>query len=209
MSGAVQHEALFNFIGGDPMLGPLQDNGGPTWTHLPLPGSPLIDAGSTDLALDFEGHPLETDQRGFARVQHGRVDIGAAESPSIDRDEDGLPNDWETAHGLDPDESADALMDSDDDGASNREEYLADTNPEDARSNLRLNIERTGLEVRLSLPTSPNRVYTLQHRASFGDAGWQDVDGAVGLPGTGGIVTFTQAAPLPAGFHRVRVSMTP
>ena len=29
----------------DPLLGPLQDNGGPTLTHLPLPGSPAIDAG--------------------------------------------------------------------------------------------------------------------------------------------------------------------
>ncbi len=28
----------------DPMLGPLQDNGGPTWTHALLPGSPAIDA---------------------------------------------------------------------------------------------------------------------------------------------------------------------
>jgi hypothetical protein len=30
---------------GDPRLGPLQNNGGPTQTRLPLPGSPLIDAG--------------------------------------------------------------------------------------------------------------------------------------------------------------------
>ena len=30
----------------DPELGPLQDNGGPTNTHAPLPGSPLLDAGS-------------------------------------------------------------------------------------------------------------------------------------------------------------------
>ena len=29
----------------DPMLGPLADNGGPTKTHAPLPGSPAIDAG--------------------------------------------------------------------------------------------------------------------------------------------------------------------
>jgi hypothetical protein len=29
---------------GDPMLGPLADNGGDTWTHALLPGSPAIDA---------------------------------------------------------------------------------------------------------------------------------------------------------------------
>ena len=32
-------------INTDPLLGPLQDNGGPTLTHLPMPGSPAIDAG--------------------------------------------------------------------------------------------------------------------------------------------------------------------
>lgn len=31
----------------DPLLGPLQDNGGPTWTHALLPGSPAIEGGTT------------------------------------------------------------------------------------------------------------------------------------------------------------------
>jgi hypothetical protein len=42
-------------------------------TMLPLAGSPLIDAGDPA----FSG--LATDQRGFARIVNGRVDIGAAE----------------------------------------------------------------------------------------------------------------------------------
>jgi hypothetical protein len=48
-----------NIYGMDPLLGPLQDNGGPTWTHALLPASPAIDhavAGG-----------LDTDQRGFIR----------------------------------------------------------------------------------------------------------------------------------------------
>ena len=32
-------------INTDPLIGPLQDNGGPTFTHALLPGSPAIDAG--------------------------------------------------------------------------------------------------------------------------------------------------------------------
>jgi predicted outer membrane repeat protein len=62
----------------DPQLGPLQDNGGPTWTHLPRPGSPAIDAG------DNSGTPA-TDQIGNPRLQDGdgdgtaTVDIGAVE----------------------------------------------------------------------------------------------------------------------------------
>ncbi len=43
----------------DPLLGPLQNNGGPTFTHALLPGSPAIDQG--------ESSGSTTDQRGFAR----------------------------------------------------------------------------------------------------------------------------------------------
>ena len=50
----------------DPRLGPLQDNGGPTITHAPLADSPAIDKGK-NLAMDFCGSPVPTDQRGFPR----------------------------------------------------------------------------------------------------------------------------------------------
>jgi hypothetical protein len=63
---------------GDPRLGPLANNGGPTLTHAPLPGSPVIDAGTSDLHL-------LTDQRGFPRVQGNATDIGAVESELIFR----------------------------------------------------------------------------------------------------------------------------
>ena len=65
----------------DPMLGPLAFNGGPTRTHALLPGSPAIDAGSNALAVDEDGDPLLTDQRGdgFDRIVSGTVDIGAFE----------------------------------------------------------------------------------------------------------------------------------
>ncbi|VAW42509.1 hypothetical protein MNBD_CHLOROFLEXI01-1452 [hydrothermal vent metagenome] len=53
-----------------PLLGPLQDNGGPTFTHALLSGSPAINAGNT---------ALTTDQRGVARPQGSNDDIGAFE----------------------------------------------------------------------------------------------------------------------------------
>lgn len=58
----------------EPMLGPLQDNGGPTFTHALLAGSPAIDAGNNAGNLD-------TDQRGsgFARAFGATTDIGAFE----------------------------------------------------------------------------------------------------------------------------------
>jgi hypothetical protein len=61
-----------NLSGADPLLGPLRDNGGPTWTHALMPGSPAIDAGTSDAAPG-------ADQRGVPRPQGLAVDIGSFE----------------------------------------------------------------------------------------------------------------------------------
>jgi hypothetical protein len=60
----------------NPILGPLQNNGGPTQTHRPYPQSPAIDAGDPNFTP-----PPFYDQRGpgFDRVVNGRIDIGSFE----------------------------------------------------------------------------------------------------------------------------------
>lgn len=74
--------------GRNPLLGPLQNNGGLTDTHALLAGSPAIDAGSAT------GCPA-TDQRGDPRPIDGdgdgvaTCDIGAYEAPLADPDIDG------------------------------------------------------------------------------------------------------------------------
>jgi hypothetical protein len=66
-------------INTNPMLGPLQDNGGPTFTHALLPGSAATDTGNPSFTP-----PPFFDQRGpgFARVVNGRIDIGSFEAQS-------------------------------------------------------------------------------------------------------------------------------
>jgi hypothetical protein len=64
--------ALGDRIGINPLLGPLQSNGGPTQTMALLIGSPAIDAGESS------GCPV-TDQRGLGRPQGAACDIGAYE----------------------------------------------------------------------------------------------------------------------------------
>jgi hypothetical protein len=63
-------------INTNPMLGPLQNNGGPTFTHALLTGSPAINAGDPNFAP-----PPLYDQRGpgYDRVVNGRIDIGSFE----------------------------------------------------------------------------------------------------------------------------------
>jgi hypothetical protein len=63
-------------INTNPLLGSLQDNGGPTFTHALQPGSPAIDAGDPKFTP-----PPYYDQRGpvFWRVRNGRIDVGSFE----------------------------------------------------------------------------------------------------------------------------------
>src|SRR5206468_3717950 len=74
--GAVDLTATGDQINTEPMLGPLQDNGGPTFTHALLPGSVAIDAGDPNFMS-----PPDYDQRGpgFSRVYNGLLDVGAFE----------------------------------------------------------------------------------------------------------------------------------
>jgi|GEM_PF-3383159 len=46
-----------------------------------------------------------------------------------DGDGDGMPDDWETAHGFDPADPSDAALDGDGDGLTNLDEYYAGTDP--------------------------------------------------------------------------------
>jgi hypothetical protein len=76
-------------INTDPILGPLKNNGGLSFTHAPLSNSPAIDTGK-DLGMD--GNPTGRDQRGSVRpviydaaitppAGGDRSDIGAVELP--------------------------------------------------------------------------------------------------------------------------------
>ena len=73
-SGYLNHSG--DQINTDPMLGPLQSNGGMTLTHALLPGSPAIDAGDPGFTP-----PPFYDQRGpgFDRIVNSRLDIGSFE----------------------------------------------------------------------------------------------------------------------------------
>jgi CSLREA domain-containing protein len=62
-----------------PQLGPLADHGGPTFTHALLPGSSAIDMGSPAVPGSGGIACEATDQRGVARPDGPRCDVGAFE----------------------------------------------------------------------------------------------------------------------------------
>ncbi|HTX80505.1 MAG TPA: sortase [Longilinea sp.] len=77
----VQDGSCSPALDGDPTLGPLADNGGPTQTMALLAGSPAIDAGDTSYCA---ADPVnDKDQRGVTRPQGAHCDIGAFEYGAI------------------------------------------------------------------------------------------------------------------------------
>ena len=128
-----------------------------------------------------------------------------------DADGDGMPDVWEVAHGLNPNDPADALLDADGDGMNNRDEYLAGTNPTNALSSLKL----------VMVPSSPgflrfvaqtNRSYTVQYRSDLVYPGWANLTSVVeqSVVRTVAVVVPT----LPAGidwavFYRVVSPLVP
>ncbi len=75
--------ATTDLINTNPLLGPLQDNGGSTWTYALLPGSPAIDR--IPFGVNGCGTTITTDQRGQPRpgtFTH-MCDMGAYEAQGI------------------------------------------------------------------------------------------------------------------------------
>jgi cysteine-rich repeat protein len=76
IAGTTTHNVTGEVAG----LGPLADNGGPTFTHALLADSPALDAGNPAGCVDENDAPLTTDQRGFERPVGSACDIGALEA---------------------------------------------------------------------------------------------------------------------------------
>ncbi len=67
--------------GANPLLGPLADNGGLTFTHALLQGSPAIDNGNNSACSSSPVNGV--DQRGITRPQGPDCDIGAFEATGV------------------------------------------------------------------------------------------------------------------------------
>jgi hypothetical protein len=121
-----------------------------------------------------------------------------------DRDGDGMPDDWELDHELDPDDPADASLDNDGDGSVNLHEYRVGTDPGDPASVLKLTVLQWLGGVRLQFQVVSGRSYTLQGRDELTGGTWvnlQDFSPAQ----TNGFAEFTDFSTTdsPGRFYRV------
>jgi hypothetical protein len=94
---------------------------------------------------------------------------------SSDDNFDGLPDDWQAMYwGNNPAAWANRDADSDGDGATNAEEFLAGTDPRNANSVLRTSITETEQGRFLAWNTQPGLVYQVQATGELREE-WQDV----------------------------------
>ena len=127
----------------------------------------------------------------------------------IDTDGDGLPDTWETAHGLDPFNPNDAALDSDGDGLTNLQEYQLGTDPRDPASGLRLHIALgpEGPNVVLSFAAAAGFAYGLESAEALG-AAWQPLQDFAAAS-TNRFIQHPVSASLPMRFYRLRIQSGP
>ena len=93
------------------------------WTFVTGDGDQTQDRDGDGTPDDFDWFPNDPDES----MDSDRDGIG--DSTDKDDDNDGLPDDWEIEHGLDPQDPTDAENDPDGDGKTNKEEYISGTDP--------------------------------------------------------------------------------
>ena len=99
-----------------------------------------------------------------------------------DRDADGLPDAWETAHFGSP-VNANPALDADNDGASNLAEFTADTDPTNPASRFRiLRVSAGAGGCAVSFLSSTHCTYTLQRAADPAAGPWGDVPSQTDVP---------------------------
>ncbi|HKQ39852.1 MAG TPA: lamin tail domain-containing protein, partial [Verrucomicrobiae bacterium] len=92
-----------------------------------------------------------------------------------DADHDKLPDAWEIANGFNTNDASDAATDTDGDGVSNRQEYLAGTDPRDSNSFLRVRLVNVNLSAPaalLSFNAVSNKTYSVLYNDELSAATW-------------------------------------
>ena len=162
------------------------------------PGSHPVGTRSYRLVLDAD------QLSGDVNLTNNEVQVGL--TLWVDEDGDGLPKEWEEANGLSDSDPDDGNRDSDDDGLTDRQEYLAGTDPRDPSSVLRpgsILREETedGLSTKLSWSSVAGRRYRVER--SFDMVTWSVLRAEVIAEPPLNSITDTDVAPDGRAFYRL------
>jgi hypothetical protein len=125
----------------------------------------------------------------------------------IDSDGDGMPDNFEIANHLNPNDPNDAAMDADGDGVTNLQEYQAGTDPDDPASRPDiLASELIGNDVVISFSTSVGKTYRVEYNDSAPVGAWIELQT---VTGTGGIRQVIDAGAISNSRRFYRVVVVP
>ena len=164
----------------------IADNSGATPGHVNFtldPGEGLGLYTPAGTALDTVAIGTPTTGQSGGRIPDGSSSLSSALLPTpaaanafpvSDTDSDGIPDAWETANGLNPNDSLDAALDADGDGQSNRAEYLAGTNPQSGASRLAASLVPTLTpgEYAVRFTAVAGKAYTVRYKNALTDTTW-------------------------------------
>jgi hypothetical protein len=120
----------------------------------------------------------------------------------VDSDGDLLPDSYETEMGLRADDRSDAAADLDGDGVSNRNEYLAGTDPRNPNNFLRIDSIVAGTGATLHFGAISNRTYTVQYADGLSLTNWLRLADVLARS-TNRLETIVDAVPGTNRYYRV------
>ena len=150
-------------------------------------GTALIGATSATLTLPYV---LSSDAGTYSCLVSNASGFAASNAVTLtvtftDTDGDKMQNSWETANGLNLNNASDANLDTDGDGMTNLQEFLAGTAPRSAASRLTAEVMKSGSnQFVIRFTAQAYKSYTVQYKNALPDAAWTklgDIPAAVGI----------------------------